>query len=113
MNFATINPDPLINSRHAVSNSDGSESLVHDVLDHVFLAFSFDSDFDTDGLPDAWEVEFGLDPLIHNGDNDTDNDGFTDAEEYEAGTNPRDPASKPECFGEDFIFCDDFEAPRL
>jgi hypothetical protein len=107
--FAVINSDPLVNSRHAVSNIDGSESLAHDVLNDTFLVFSQDSDFDADGLPDAWEVGFGLDPLANNSDADFDDDGFTDAQEFEAGTDPTDPLSKPECFGDDYIFCDGFE----
>lgn len=47
------------------------------------------SDLDGDGLPDAWEIQYGLDPE-NSGDSsaDTDTDGLTNAEEYAAGTDP-------------------------
>jgi hypothetical protein len=78
-------------------------------------------DADGDGMPDQWEVEMGLDPLVNdaasdsdgdgmpnlyefqNGlnaalndaDADADGDGATNFEEYEAGTDPNDPEDKP------------------
>jgi pectate lyase len=47
------------------------------------------ADSDGDGMPDAWERQFGLDPLAA-GDpaRDTDGDGYTDVEEYLNGTDP-------------------------
>lgn len=102
--FATVNPNPLINSRHAVSNNDGSVSLPHDVLDASFLAYSPTSDFDMDGMPDEWEIDNELDPLTDNSEEDADKDGFTDLEEYEAGSDPNDPKSVP-----DTVFDDGFE----
>lgn len=103
--FAEINPDPLTNSQHAVSNLDGSESLAHDFSNEVFLVFSESSDHDDDGMPDEWEVEFELDPLTGNADEDSDEDGYTDLEEYLGGSDPRDPDSTP-----DRIFGDGFES---
>lgn len=47
-------------------------------------------DSDNDGLPDAWEVQYGTDPLIVDYDTDSDADGFTNAQEYAAGTDPQD-----------------------
>lgn len=102
--FAETNPDPLINSQHAVSNADGSDSLPHDFSNASFLVFSELSDYDNDGMPDEWEVEFGLDPLADNADADSDEDGFTDLEEYLGGSDPKDPGSTP-----DRIFGDGFE----
>ena len=55
-----------------------------------------DLDRDNDGMPDAWEIAHGfnpLDPTDANGD--ADNDGFTNLEEYKFGTDPRNPASHP------------------
>ena len=53
---------------------------------------SFDTD--SDGLPDGWEVTYGLDPNDSNGLNggsgDFDNDGWTNYEEFE---NDYDPTS--------------------
>lgn len=102
--FAETNPDPLINSQHAVSNADGSESLPHSFSNTSFLVFSESSDYDSDGMPDEWEVEFGLDPLTNNTNEDSDDDGFTDLEEYLGDSNPIDPGSTP-----DRIFGDGFE----
>jgi hypothetical protein len=51
-------------------------------------------DSDGDGMPDAWELEHGLDPFFA-GDAalDSDGDGMTNLEEFIAGTDPRDPES--------------------
>ena len=46
-------------------------------------------DSDKDGMPDAWEIAVGLDPLVANSDGDPDQDGRSNIEEYNAGTDPR------------------------
>ncbi len=52
------------------------------------------SDSDGDGLTDAWEIQYGLDPAsAADGLIDTDGDGVRNVDEYVAGTDPNDPAS--------------------
>ena len=48
----------------------------------------YTGDADGDGMPDAWETQFGL--LLHSDDKDldSDNDGLTNLEEYQVGTDP-------------------------
>ena len=53
-----------------------------------------DDDFDGDGLPDPWELEYFGD-LSYGADDDPDLDDFTNLEEYEARTDPTDETSKP------------------
>ena len=52
-------------------------------------------DVDGDGMPDSWEITYGLDPLVNDASGDKDMDGYTNIREYKAGTNPADPTSKP------------------
>lgn len=100
ISFAASNSNSSVNSRHALSNIDGSESLAHSVSPGSFLIYTASSDFDGDGLPDAWEQSAGLDPQSATGndgaDGDPDNDGFDNASEYAAGSDPNDDRSKPD-----------------
>lgn len=56
---------------------------------------SFPGDTDGDGLPDLWELKYGLDRNSTTGFNgaagDPDNDGLTNLQEYLHGTNPLNP----------------------
>jgi hypothetical protein len=54
-----------------------------------------DTDDDDDGMPDAWEITHGLDPLTDDSALDPDGDGHTNLKEYQAGSDPRDPDSRP------------------
>lgn len=51
---------------------------------------SADIDDDDDGMPDAWEVLFGLNPTVDDADGDIDNDGISNRDEYRAGLEPDD-----------------------
>lgn len=66
-------------------------------------SWSMTLDTDSDGLPDSWEIEFGLDPNdaegLNGSDGDPDGDGFTNLEEYQGRTNPQDPNSTPPFIG--------------
>ena len=57
-----------------------------------------DGDLDGDGMPNLWEYENSLNPAVNDADGDADGDGATNLEEYLAGTDPNDPDSKPSDF---------------
>ena len=51
---------------------------------------SASTDSDGDGIPDAWELNHGLDPNdLLDGAMDPDGDGLTSVQEYQRGTDPR------------------------
>ena len=52
-------------------------------------------DTDEDGMPDRWEVQYGLDPIRDDASEDCDRDGFSNLVEYMQGTAPNDPRSHP------------------
>ncbi len=47
-----------------------------------------DTDDDNDGMPDSWENNYGLNPLVDDSGDDQDGDGVTNLEEYVLGTDP-------------------------
>jgi|CXWL01.1.fsa_nt_gi hypothetical protein len=49
------------------------------------------NDFDNDGLPNDYELLFGLDRFRNDAFEDLDNDGLTNLEEFQRGTLPNDP----------------------
>ncbi|MFH1477480.1 MAG: Amuc_1099 family pilus-like system protein [Verrucomicrobiota bacterium] len=52
-------------------------------------------DSDLDGIPDEWELRYGLNPNADDALQDADGDGFTNLEEFQALSNPRDADSHP------------------
>jgi chitinase len=47
-----------------------------------------DLDDDNDGMPDTWEIAYGLDPLSNDAELDADDDGSTNLAEFNADTHP-------------------------
>ena len=54
-----------------------------------------DTDDDNDLIPDYWEEQYGLDPLLNDALNDLDGDGYTNLQEYRERTNPDNPNDYP------------------
>jgi len=62
----------------------------------VYLDSEPEADTDRDGIPDWWEILYGLDPFRNDAQEDPDGDGVSNLAEYLAGTDPRQPeASLP------------------
>ena len=54
------------------------------------------SDQDGDGMPDSWEITYGLDPFdAADATVDSNGDGYTNLQEYQRGTDPTAPPGAP------------------
>ena len=45
-------------------------------------------DSDNDGMPDSWEITYGLNPSVYDADNDADKDSLTNIKEFQYNTLP-------------------------
>ena len=80
---------------------EGNESAFSEQVVHIIPVISrtnADPDDDNDGMPDAWEIMHGLDPLTDDASLDPDGDGITNLDEYLGGTAPEtfDANSEPD-----------------
>ena len=74
---------------YGTNASSNAGSWMHDNVKVLGSVVARSSDSDGDGLPDAWEIQYGLDPAVSNSSlSNSDTDWMTDLEEYIAGTNP-------------------------
>ncbi|NHJ40918.1 MAG: hypothetical protein FK731_12885, partial [Asgard group archaeon] len=86
------NLDPLNNSDASLDPDNDDLTNVEEYLQIFFYEDStnpYNADTDYDKMPDGWEVEHRLNPLLANGEYDADFDYLTNYEEYLLGTNPR------------------------
>ncbi|MDG1308202.1 MAG: hypothetical protein P8P22_08665, partial [Porticoccaceae bacterium] len=99
LNLAT--PTPITLNYTYVNPEDGSTEFVSWNNDGVIeFSYALDSDFDgldnnvdidddNDGMPDVWEIRYGLNPNdSSDAESDQDNDGVTAYDEFIAGTIP-------------------------
>lgn len=89
-----LNPSDGADGNSVDTDSDGlmdsDEVLIYGTQPDV-------ADTDIDGMPDGWEVSFGLDP-IDASDNvtDLDSDKYNNLIEFNAGTDPQDASDYPQ-----------------
>ena len=78
--------------------NDPSHSMVEYHEIRIFEASQIDPatiDTDGDGLYDAWELMYKLDPLAYDSQLDIDHDTFTNLQEFQNGTDPSQANSHP------------------
>jgi hypothetical protein len=98
-----------INARNGTAHSDGDPNGLTDVEKYSAARANpqwgnarwnlspLTTDSDGDGLPDKYEVTFGLNPVSSSDrDLDLDGDGWSNYEEYLYGTSAKDPNSHPQ-----------------
>ena len=93
---------PILFWRTAVNDVDSDGDGFTNYEEYLMHTNPEIADHDADGLPDLWEIFYGLDPNDDgsidpdNGPNgDADTDGFFNLTEYLGGSNPIDAASTP------------------
>ncbi|UJG45016.1 MAG: right-handed parallel beta-helix repeat-containing protein [Candidatus Heimdallarchaeum endolithica] len=70
---------------------DNDSDELYDILELLLYSTDpLDSDTDSDGIPDGWEVENNLDPLTDDAKEDFDSDGLTNLGEFQYSTDPLD-----------------------
>lgn len=91
--YAFRNYAALAQSRVVVRTA--TSGTISEQVAPALYSLDDDYDMDNDGLPDAWERQYGgCDTCMHPGA-DPDSDGYTNLEEYQAGSDPTDPTSYP------------------
>ncbi|WGS88405.1 IPTL-CTERM sorting domain-containing protein [Methylomonas sp. UP202] len=89
----TRNDGPVVGYQYDVAGNFATQGVSNSPdTDGDLLANFADPDDDNDGMPDVWEIQYGLNPLSP-GDAglDADGDGITNLAEYQANSNPLQP----------------------
>jgi hypothetical protein len=88
-NSALVFGGPLVSADGLRIAFVDNHSLVADDTNNLDDVYVFSRDVDNDGMPDAWETQYGLNPNDpSDATQDKDGDGVTNLQEYLAGTNP-------------------------
>jgi hypothetical protein len=112
VDLSALSDQPAVKLRFRLASSSGNDPndgwFIDDILvagipdsDHDGLSDSDETnvygtnpnnpDTDGDGMPDGWEVNNGLNPLVNDANGDADGDGLNNLGEYQHGTNPHNP----------------------
>lgn len=98
--------DPYSGADDDGAEGDPDEDGLTNALEHALGTLPNVADSDDDGLPDGWEVRYGLNPLSAEGSDgaggDPDNDGLTNAQELALGTLPSYPDSDGDALPDDW-----------
>jgi hypothetical protein len=87
ISFAATDINPLINSKHVISNALGTATVAHTTTNGSITIYD-GTDSDGDNIPDSYEIMY-FGSLSRNGTGDFDKDGKPDIEEFYDGTDPR------------------------
>ncbi|MBL3811643.1 VCBS repeat-containing protein [Alteromonas macleodii] len=93
---------PLINNSGSVVVYGSRNNDTNEVSDTTIQAYFATTDADNDGLPNYWELRYGLDPFSENLTvSDSDGDSLTDYQEFALGTSPLNPDSDEDGYTDD------------
>lgn len=77
------------------ASTDPDQDGLNDLQEYLHGTSPVDENSDDDLIPDGWEVDHGLNPLIKDASVDSDGDGFTNLREFVSDSNPQDSAAVP------------------
>lgn len=86
--YTVIAQSPEVNGSNTISIT-GTDLAGNTGTATSSLTINFD--YDSDGMPDAWEAQNGLNPLQNDAQEDPDNDGIVNIDEYTLSFNPQVP----------------------
>ena len=91
-------------------NSDCDRDTLLDGFEVLVLGTNpLSGDSDMDSMPDQWEVEYGLNPLVDDSLLDLDGDSLSNLEEYEAGIRPDMADTDQDSYSDDWELYNGFD----